>query len=201
MDKLSLRKVCATLMVDVYSVSGGRNFYRWGNTEMVITELADTVIVTFRGSDSLSDWNTNLSAFPSTRTKVGRFHRGYHARVISLIVDLDSVLAKFVDKGKDLVFNGHSKAGQEAQIAAVYSKWHVTQIVTFGSPKGIAKLYDPKYEKDLTKRTTHYVNRCDSVTKLPCWWKRIGKTVAFSLELSGHDHSAERAYLAHFNNL
>lgn len=124
-----------------------------------------------QGSDSLLDWQTNFTAFPT--------RQGYHAGFYSAFMSIESWVNDFKDEFD--VVAGHSAGGAIAQFCTdVFEK----PAVCFGAPKtGIS-----------SPDIVCYSNVLDFVTKLPLFVKNKNVKHNF-LALSIAPHSMS-VYLA-----
>ena len=161
-----LRDLCEK----VYSESDGEV----GNIEYLINDS----VVTFRGTDELKDWITNVRILPWWHKGIGWCPAGFVKTAEDLCVE---ILCRMVEKdipANELVLTGHSLGGAMALlVGAVMQNRHLSpaEIVTFGAPKcGRLKLLD-----DLN--VTCYRNGKDIVPTVPHIMRRHKKNVRIGI--------------------
>lgn len=177
------RRACELACVVVYKASPTKSF---GDIEVLYKYEMGFNFIVFRGSDEGSDWKRNFSFWPKKVKGLGKFHRGYwtqidryHEKIYNLIPPSR--------RQEPLIVCGHSKGGAESQLFALkrFARKSNIACLMFASPKPIRKMYSHSYEGILRQSTTIYVNPHDGVTKMPPFWKYIGKEVHRKLRLVG----------------
>lgn len=152
------------------------------DTEVLVGEAADFVIVAFRGSTSRNDWNTDFSIAPNKVTVEGyarpvRVHAGFYRAFSGVELALAQTLTE--TGHKPIYYTGHSLGGALALVAsAVFGGTNTlgersAAVYTFGAPR----LGDGDFP-DIVK-APHYrvVNSGDLVPLVPPTW------------LSGYKHT------------
>lgn len=126
-----------------------------GGVQANIIDKGEYCVLVFRGSDENKDWMQNFK-FDFVNTVYGKMHKGFKQ-------SWDLVAWSIIDNlpNKPLYITGHSYGGALAFIAGVYMP-HI-EVVTFGSPKVMAK----NYAKYLKINHTRVRNNNDIVTILP----------------------------------
>lgn len=145
----------------------------WG-VEWNVLEIADEIVVTFRGSDDAFDWVRNFLAFPYR----GRFcflgHYGYvRAGERALKNGLALWMKRYFGTKTPITFAGHSAGVQSLACALMFKDmgFCVKEWVGFGCPR-MWVWPDP-----LPFPSTHYIIEGDIVPWAPPWFKHRGKTV------------------------
>ncbi|WP_299078800.1 hypothetical protein [uncultured Paraglaciecola sp.] len=179
----------------------GESFHVFGGNMVVFRqELDDVVNIAFQGSKTLPDWLQNFYAWPTKKVQhIGKFHRGYACKVIEHLQEIDTLLST----GKQNIVGGHSAGGGEGGIFAAvsYRQELITQVVTFGAPQYIRKIYSAHHENWLRQSTTHYVNPYDMVTWVPPGMQRIGKEVFKGIRVQGGSEHPLPLYAEFFKDV
>ncbi|XP_065648208.1 uncharacterized protein LOC101241641 isoform X3 [Hydra vulgaris] len=85
--------------------------------------ISNRVYISFRGSQSISDWKECMKAFRcpniSSTISTGKYHAGFLNRAIKF--PLQKVLNDECFAGKNIVFCGHSMGGAVATIVAIFA--------------------------------------------------------------------------------
>lgn len=192
MKGVSLRKYCHHLCERSYlsadRLGQGETLHTFDNMIVLRHERDEFVALVPRGSDSWADWLQNFYVWPHKKfAGVGRFHRGYGKKIAEHLPELE----KLCDPRKRLTLAGHSAGGGEAVNFAAVTQYLdlIDQTVTFGTPKTVARIYNPSHEQWLRSVTTHYLNPFDMVTQVPFGMARIGKEVVKGIrKSSGSEH-------------
>lgn len=118
-------------------------------------------VLSFRGSDDVRAWITNLDAVPAGWRGGGRTHRGFAAALDAAWPAVEAALAQ---ASPPLVFTGHSLGAALATLAA--SLQSNAELFTFGSPR----VGDDAFAESMSQRpaeTRRYINNRDIVCRLP----------------------------------
>lgn len=149
------------------------------DTQVLIAELPDCLIVGFRGSSALEDFIIDARFFRSLLLEEAdgsrcEVHSGFLAAYESIIGPLSSRLGgspvfKY-QNCKPLFVTGHSLGGALAILAAVELKrqgFAIAQVYTFGQPRVGNKAFAAMYNYALKDSTFALVNEGDPVPLLP----------------------------------
>ena len=143
------------------------------DTEVLINEQPDKIIIAFTGSESITDWRQNidfkLEPFPLAGN--AKVHSGFLECFLSVKHQIFKLIK---DDPRPIFLTGHSLGGAIATLAALSIKiFHYNTnltCVTFGSPKPGNKCFAQLYS-DLEIPTYRIVNSSDIVPSLPRWWQ------------------------------
>lgn len=134
-----------------------------------MAESPDLAVLSFRGTQSKKNWNTNFQAWlvhPENTIAKLRVHEGFH-RAFKELADAglaDKIAAVERVADRPLFITGHSLGGALAQIAAaVFGSDKVAACYTFGSPR-VGNAYFDLWVKPPSYRV---VNNADLVPQVP----------------------------------
>lgn len=163
---------------------------RWGFKGCDPFDVADTqgfvaytdrsILVAFRGSESLSDWIANMSVMPD-KSYWGIVHEGFLAAYRVVHDQIVTRIAAIGPEEKTVWMTGHSLGGALAMIAAAELVHHfaVTGCYTFGQPRTVdsmgAHWLDAKFPNSLHR----FVNDDDLVTRIPPGYVHAGRLIHF----------------------
>ena len=144
------------------------------DTQVVVVELPDAVIVAFRGTSNLRDWITDAQFWRRTLVEEAngddcQVHDGFLDAYESIIADLSVHLREVVGTRKVFV-TGHSLGGALAILAALElkrQKFDIAQVYTFGQPRVGNAAFKRLYEWSLGAATFRVVHEEDIVARLP----------------------------------
>lgn len=130
-------------------------------TQAFLAQGPNFAVLTFRGSDDVAAWQTNLDVMPAPWRGGGKTHRGF-AEALDLV--WDDVTAALAGIRGPLLFTGHSLGAALATLAASL----VTEagLYTYGSPR----VGDKAFRAAMADRrgvTERYVNDRDIVCRIP----------------------------------
>src|SRR5262249_47569136 len=141
---------------------------RDSDTHAFAAVRGDTVIVSFRGTSSLSNFQTDAGFF-KTSAFGGSVHRGFYHAAQSVWSQVQEAL-KDLAPGKKVIFTGHSLGAALAQIASLQyadGGGQVEGVYTYGTPRvGDAK-FAAHYDRLLGEKTFQHVNNRDIVSRVP----------------------------------
>lgn len=167
----SLERVGFTL-VDAFDHDG---------TAGILAEGPAFSMLTFRGSDDVRAWITNLDALAEPWRGGGRAHRGFAAALDAAWPKIEAAVAQVATP---LVLAGHSLGGALATLAASLSP--DAELFTFGSPRvGDAAFTDGMAGRAAESR--RYVDNRDIVCRLPSarlGYRHVG--TAFLIDAEGN---------------
>ena len=137
--------------------------YDDGNTQAFIASSRHLRVLTFRGSDDLRAWQTNLKARPVGWAGPGLVHEGFAEAFEKCWTELRPALHSREDR-RPVVVTGHSLGGALATLAA--SRLDGCLLYSFGAPR----VGDRSFARALDRCNSHlhrYVNYRDPVPLLP----------------------------------
>ncbi|MHC1695903.1 MAG: hypothetical protein AB9835_11695 [Eubacteriales bacterium] len=144
------------------------------NVQCWLRRKGDTLSVTFRGSDSDKDWQTNLTFWKKTIpygnvSSPIRVHTGFLNAYKSPGVR-DRLHASITPETRRIFISGHSQGAALAVLCAVDMEYNFPdrdiEAVLFGCPRVGNKAFASSYDKRVFK-TLNVQNGNDIVTKLP----------------------------------
>ncbi|NJO14529.1 MAG: DUF2974 domain-containing protein [Thioploca sp.] len=133
----------------------------------------NSVLVAFRGTDSLGDWLSNLDFLGTTPT-YGVVHKGFYNSFNEVKQPLEKELKRL--SPSSVLLTGHSLGGALATIAAAEwkNKYPITGIYTFGQP-AVGKGEFLTFFSYYSNKFFRFVNGNDIVTTVPPTYQHIGK--------------------------
>ena len=145
------------------------------DTQVLVVEQADCIIIAFRGTKELRDWITDaefvrkllVEEADGSRCEV---HAGFLDAYASIIERLTSHLRLIVVGERPIYITGHSLGGALAIIAALElkrQKFNVAHIYTFGQPRVGNAAFAQLYNWSLQDSTFCVVAESDPVPLLP----------------------------------
>src|ERR1700730_4835381 len=147
-----------------------------------IAEGSDLIVLSFRGTQSKQNWNTNFHARlinpPNTDPNL-RVHQGFYnafARLSDGQTGLGESIARIKSDTKGLIpiyITGHSLGGALAQIAtAVFADDQIAACYTFGSPR-VGQTFFDSWVKPPSYRVMNYADIVPTVP-LPIVYRHSG---------------------------
>ena len=145
------------------------------DTHCLVTELADCVIIAFRGTDSIRDWITDAD-FWRTQFSIragedmAEVHSGFLAAFDSILPKLTEHLNEIVVGTRTVFITGHSLGGALAILCALEMQrrnFNVAQVYTFGQPRVGNAAFKRLYDAVLGDRTFRVVYQEDIVPRVP----------------------------------
>jgi triacylglycerol lipase len=153
-----------------------------------LAEGDDLIVLSFRGTQSLINWRTNLNArliHPDATDRNLKVHEGFYSAFVMLTDGAQGLLDKMrqlktTTNGLIPIYiTGHSLGGALAQIAsAVLGDDQVAACYTFGSPR-VGNIYFDLWVKPPSYRLVNYA---DIVPQVP-------------LSVMGYRHAGDARYL------
>jgi predicted lipase len=145
------------------------------DTQVLVIEQADGVIIAFRGTSNVRDFVTDAKFFRALLLQQSNgdrceVHTGFLSAYESIIADLTAHLREIVVSNRPVIVTGHSLGGALAILAALELKRHgfnITQVYTFGQPRVGNKAFAAMYNAVLKDSTFALVNEGDPVPLLP----------------------------------
>lgn len=139
------------------------------DTQAFVMGNAETVIVAFRGTESSTDWRTDLN-FPKVDAMFGKVHKGFRSALEAVIDDVLGAVAEMRDQDQDLWITGHSLGAALATLTTAFYRHQrqtVNGLYTFGSPRVGGNRFDRFFEPDFGRHSFRVVNGNDIVTRVP----------------------------------
>jgi triacylglycerol lipase len=146
------------------------------DTHALVIELADCVIIAFRGTASIRNWITDAK-FKRTQlvrrdyATIAEVHEGFLAAFDSILPALTERLKAIVVGDRPVFITGHSLGGALATLSALEMQrqhFNIAQVYTFGQPRvgnrAFAKLlnlalpgnyFRVVYQEDIVARVPH----------------------------------------------
>jgi len=134
----------------------------------------DCLWITFRGTDSLGEWLSNLTfwkksiPYDNMETKI-RVHTGF-LNVYKNNKVRDKILAEITEEINHIRITGHSRGAALAVLSAVDIQYNFPdrdiEVILFGCPRVGNKEFAKSYNKRVDK-TVRIENSNDLITKLP----------------------------------
>ena len=121
------------------------------------------LVIVFRGTDEVDDWNINLHAYQSSFDSRGKVHSGFKKAYLSIKDELHEYLNQC---SLPLFITGHSLGAALATLATseLQSNENLDSCYTFGSPRTGNKVFVDSIK---CKQIYRVVNNCDVVTTVP----------------------------------
>lgn len=145
-----------------------------------ILKCEKTIVVLFKGTDSLDDWKVNFDAKLSDAhedNKKIKVHNGFYDTLledkeggVKIFNTIKSIIG---DQGDDidLVITGHSLGGAMATLFAykVHEEFNIQGVHVYGSPRVGNKHFAYDYNNKLSNVTIRFWNGADVVPSVPFW--------------------------------
>lgn len=157
------------------------------DTQVLIRDRGDCVIVSSKGTSDLRDFVTDARAW-RTETLLGGIHTGFYEAASSIRTQLLAALEPL--RPKPILFDGHSLGGSLAILNAKAARdafHNVHSVYTFGCPRVGDKKFQSLYNASslakspfdtLGAATFTVINDCDIVPRVPGWlagYRRPGR--------------------------
>jgi hypothetical protein len=154
-------------------------FIEADDTQCFVAVSSDAVMVSFRGTDSVGDWLSNLNTL-STSRPYGKVHRGFLGAFQVIEEKLSTILNKLA--GRAVFLTGHSLGGAVALIAAAEwrGKYDIAGIHTFGQPAVGKKDFQNFQQMNYGGNYHRFVNDDDIVPMVPPFFQHAGRLVHFT---------------------
>jgi Lipase (class 3) len=152
------------------------------DTQCFVAWSAQAVLVSFRGTESLGDWLSNLNMIGTTRPNYGRVHRGFLSAFQVVDAQLRSILAGVHDR--PILLTGHSLGGALATIAA--AEWQgqlpIAWVYTYGQPAVGKGIFPSFMAQHYAGKFMRFVNDDDIVPRVPPTYQHVGRLFHFDAE-------------------
>ncbi len=145
-----------------------------GQTQGLILETDESLVVAFRGSDGLADWLGNLKVTPR---RVPAFGGSVHNGFMAAYEDVAETVADAVERaqGRALWLTGHSLGGALAVIAALtHRDARPAGILTFGQPRLLGRAPAELIAEHFGDSYNRVVNGDDIVARIPPGFRHAG---------------------------
>jgi hypothetical protein len=137
------------------------------DTQVLITETSNRILIAFRGSESIQDWIED-SKFVRRNWNGISVHEGFSDALEEVFPQLHDYLVK---QTRPIIFCGHSLGGALAILAAWYARRNgsiIEAVYTFGQPRvGDHSFKNSYFYLGLSSLTWRVVNDSDIVPRLP----------------------------------
>ncbi|MCW1887018.1 lipase family protein [Luteolibacter flavescens] len=158
---------------------GSCSFFDFDDTQCFLASSQHAVVVSFRGTENLGDWMSNLNVIGTTQS-YGRVHRGFLGAFKVVEQQLLGELANH--PGKKVLLTGHSLGGALALIAA--AEWsdsiRPSWIHTFGQPAVGKKSFKDFLTARYDEKYYRFVNDQDVVPMIPPLYRHAGELIHYS---------------------
>lgn len=154
-------------------------FVESDDTQAFIAAHPSVILVSFRGTENLGDWLSNLNSIGTTRP-YGEIHRGFLGAFQVVRARMEELLAK--SPKLPVMLTGHSLGGALALIAAAEwrDKFHISRIHTFGQPAVGKKEFRTFIDHVYAGKYHRFVNDDDIVPMVPPWFCHCGSLMHFN---------------------
>jgi endonuclease G len=147
-------------------------------TQCFISFSASSVLVSFRGTESLGDWLGNLDIF-STQKEYGAVHEGFY----NGFADVKEIIEQELNRRSlgQIWLTGHSLGGALATVAAAeWNRYPISGVYTFGQPAvGKGRKFSTFFSTNYRNNFFRFVNDDDIVTRIPPTYQHIGELYHF----------------------
>jgi hypothetical protein len=152
-------------------------FIEADDTQCFVASIPQTVLIAFRGTESVGDWLADLN-FLNRARPYGLVHRGFLEAFQAVEAQLVEALTALPNR--ELLLTGHSLGGALATIAA--AEWHgrfaAKWIMTFGQP-AVGKGAFTQFMRPQTDSFIRFVNDDDIVAQVPPTYHHVGGLIHF----------------------
>lgn len=154
-------------------------FVEADDTQCFVSASREVVVVSFRGTEAVGDWLSNLNTLSTTRP-YGKVHRGFLAAFQVVEKQLNGLLDKLA--GRAVFLTGHSLGGALAVIAAAEwrGKYDIGGIHTFGQPAVGKKDFQGFLQGKYAGNYHRFVNDDDIVPMVPPFFRHSGRLIHFT---------------------
>jgi triacylglycerol lipase len=128
-----------------------------------IIQESPCLVIVFRGSDEIQDWNINTQAFQTDFNNLGKIHSGFKKAFVSI---RDKLIEHIKDNELPFFITGHSLGAALANLATseLHTNKNFDSCYTFGSPR----IGNMEFINSIECKTIYrIVNNCDIVTTVP----------------------------------
>ena len=151
-----------------------------GETQGFVAWDEKVVLVSFRGTESVADWLSNLDLLSEERS-YGKLHRGFLNSFQIARPLLTVFLTYATAEDKKVWLTGHSLGGALAMIAAaeLIDSLSTAGIYTYGQPKTGDSAVRQFFELKFAGKFHRFVNDDDVVPQVPPYYVHVGRLIWF----------------------
>ena len=139
------------------------------DTEAFICGNDAMLILAFRGTQTLEDWQTDFKV-QLVESSVGRVHKGFTESLDNIWEEIKQSISQFRDKNQKIWITGHSPGGALAALAVdrlTEDDEDISGLYTFGQPRVGDKDFAGNFNWKIKSRAFRFVNDEDIVTRVP----------------------------------
>jgi hypothetical protein len=148
------------------------------DTRCFVAAASEAVLVSFRGTNNVGNWLSNLNVLYTTRN-YGTVHRGFLGALQVVEPQLRSALANLNER--KLLLTGHSLGGALATIAA--AEWQeqlpISWMYTYGQPAVGKSNFQNFFAQHYAGNLFRFVNNDDIVPRVPPTYRHVGTLYHF----------------------
>jgi subtilisin family serine protease len=150
------------------------------NTQGFVAWDSNIVLVSFRGTESVGDWLSNLTLIPTTRS-YGRVHLGFFKAFEVVRTILSGILDDAAPANKKVWFTGHSLGGALAMVAGaeLAESLPTSGFYTYGQPKTGNSQVRLFFGQRFNGKFHRFVNDDDVVPQVPPGYSHVGQLTWF----------------------
>lgn len=150
-----------------------------GPAQGFVAGTEDLVLVSFRGTESVADWLSNLKVVSKESGRFGPVHAGFLEQFQSLQQKIEALLQTAPDRR--LVITGHSLGGAIAALAAAtwVGKQPLHSLYTYGQPMVGKAEFTTYVQRQFADRYYRFVNDADVVPRVPPGYRHAGQLYQF----------------------
>ncbi|MCT0213676.1 MULTISPECIES: lipase family protein [unclassified Synechococcus] len=146
-----------------------------GPAQCFVAGSEDLVLVSFRGTESVADWLSNLKLLSTDSGRFGPVHAGFLEQFRALQQEIEAILRSAPDRR--LVITGHSLGGAIAVLAAAswVGELPLHALHTFGQPMAGKAAFASFVQRQFEARYFRHVNGADVVSRVPPGYRHAGQ--------------------------
>ena len=150
------------------------------NTQGFVAWDSKIVLVSFRGTESVGDWLSNLTLVPTTRS-YGKLHLGFFKAFEVVRPILSGILNDTAPANKKIWLTGHSLGGALAMVAGaeLAESLPTSGFYTYGQPKTGNAQVGLFFGKRFGGKFHRFVNDDDVVPQVPPAYSHVGRLTWF----------------------
>ena len=144
-------------------------YFEKGDTQAFLAISSNFLLLSFRGTQSFLDWQTNLN-IRLVKFSIGKVHRGFRFGFHRVWKSLKEALVEFNKQKRRIWVTGHSLGGALATLTADQLSalnMDVGGLYTFGQPRVGDRNFAKQFDQKIKHRSWRFVNNEDVVTHLP----------------------------------
>jgi hypothetical protein len=172
----------------------GCQFIEADDTQCFVATSSQTILISFRGTESVGDWLADLNVASRARP-YGVVHRGFFGAFQAVERQLLTVVE--ASPNRSLLLTGHSLGGALATIATAewYQRFNVRWIMTYGQP-AVGRSDFEQFMQSFATSFFRFVNDDDLVARVPPSYRHVGRLIRFDAPgnvLAGTESPLRRA--------